>query len=93
MRFGEPHPYPETGSHTDGASRGNKERVIVYTTLTDLFLGAFARLRRAAVSFVMSVRLSVRMEQLGSHWTDFHEIWYLSVFQKSVAKIIFSIKI
>jgi hypothetical protein len=30
MRFGEPHPYPERGSHTDGASRGNKERVIVY---------------------------------------------------------------
>jgi hypothetical protein len=22
----------------------------------------------------------VRMEQLGSHWTDFHEIWYLRVF-------------
>jgi hypothetical protein len=21
------------------------------------------------------VRLSVRTEQLGSHWTDFHEIW------------------
>jgi hypothetical protein len=30
MRFGEPHRYPERGSHTDGASRGNKERVIVY---------------------------------------------------------------
>jgi hypothetical protein len=30
MRFGEPHPYPERGSHTDGASRGNRERVIVY---------------------------------------------------------------
>jgi hypothetical protein len=37
-------------------------------------------------SFVMSVCLSpsVRMEQLGSHWTDFHEIWYLSIFLKSV---------
>jgi hypothetical protein len=30
MPFGEPHPYPERRSHTDGASRGNKERVIVY---------------------------------------------------------------
>ena len=29
----------------------------------------------------------VRMEQLGSHWTDFHEIWYLSIFSKSVEKI------
>jgi hypothetical protein len=30
-------------------------------------------LRRETISFVMSVRPSVRME-LGSHWTDFHEI-------------------
>ena len=34
---------------------------------------AFAELRKANVSFVMSVRLSC-MEQFGSHWTDFHEI-------------------
>jgi hypothetical protein len=33
------------------------------------------------------VCLSVRMEQLVSHWTDFHEIWYLSNFRKSVEKI------
>jgi hypothetical protein len=37
------------------------------------FLGAFAKLRKAAISFVMSDRLSVRVEQLGSCWTDFHE--------------------
>jgi len=37
-------------------------------------LGAFAKLLKAANSFVMSIRLTVRMEQLGSHWTDFHEI-------------------
>ena len=36
----------------------------------------FAKLRSATISFVISVRLSVRMEQPGSHWTDFHEIWY-----------------
>jgi hypothetical protein len=35
----------------------------------------------------LSVRRSVRMEQLGSHWTDCHEIWYLSVFRKSVNRI------
>ena len=29
-------------------------------------------LRNATVSFVMSVCPSVRMEQLGSHWTDFN---------------------
>ena len=28
----------------------------------------------ATISFVLSVCPSVRMEQLGSHWTDFREI-------------------
>jgi hypothetical protein len=32
----------------------------------------------------MSVRLSVRMEQLDSRWTDFREICYLSTFRKSI---------
>jgi hypothetical protein len=34
-------------------------------------LGVFAILRKAAISFVMSVCQSVRMEQLGSDWKDF----------------------
>jgi len=34
------------------------------------FLGAFAKLRKATINFVMC--LSVRME-LASQWTDFHE--------------------
>ena len=38
------------------------------------FLGTFAKLRKATVSFVMSVRLSVRMGKLGCYWTDFNEI-------------------
>jgi len=29
-----------------------------------------------------SLHPSVRMEQLGCHWTDFHEIWYLEYFSK-----------
>jgi hypothetical protein len=33
-----------------------------------MFLGMFADLRKATISFV-----SVRMEQRGSHWMDFHE--------------------
>ena len=37
-------------------------------------LDSFTKLQKAIVSFVMSVCLSVDMEQLGSHWTDFHEI-------------------
>ena len=38
-------------------------------------------------SSCLSVPLCVRIEQLGSHCTDFHEIWYLSIFLKSVQKI------
>ena len=51
------------------------------------FSGAFVKLRNATISFVMCVCPSLRMEQLVSHWTDFHEIWYLSIFRKSVEKI------
>jgi hypothetical protein len=29
----------------------------------------------------------LRVEQLSSHWTDFHENWYLNIFRKSVEKI------
>ena len=35
----------------------------------DLFIGAFAKLRKATISFVVSVHV----EQLRSHRTDFHE--------------------
>ena len=35
----------------------------------------------------MFVRLSCRMKQLGSHWTDFHETSYLSIFRKFAQKI------
>jgi hypothetical protein len=44
-----------------------ESRVSVLDAFTEPF-------QRAIVSFVMSICLSVRMEQLGSHWTDFHEI-------------------
>ena len=42
-----------------------------------LFLGAVAKLRKATISFIMCVRLSLHMEQLCSHWKDFHDIWYV----------------
>ena len=35
----------------------------------------------------LSVRPCARMEQHGSHWTDFHEIWYVIIFRKSVETI------
>jgi heme/copper-type cytochrome/quinol oxidase subunit 4 len=62
----------------------------------DQILDMFAKLRKATISFIMSVHLSVCpficVEQLGSHWMDFHEIWYLSIFQKSFQKIQVSLK-
>ena len=48
---------------------------------------------KANVSWVMSVSPSVHGEQLGFHWTDFHEIWYLSIFRKSVKKFQVSLKL
>jgi hypothetical protein len=51
-------------------------------------LGAFSKLRRATISFVVSVRLSLNMEQLSSHWTDIYE-FFLSIFKKCVKKIQF----
>ena len=56
--------------------------------------GIFRRVRKIAkktISFVMAVRPSVHMEQLGSHWKDLHEI-YLRIFRKSVDKIQVSLK-
>jgi hypothetical protein len=40
-------------------------------------------------SSCLSLRPSARMEQLGSHWTDFHEIWYFIIFRKSGRKFKF----
>jgi len=52
------------------------------------YLGAFAKLRKATVSSAISVHFSVyqsvRMQKLGSHWTEFHEIRYVGNFKKSV---------
>jgi len=55
---------PPVGLSTAGAVFVIQEQV----------LGALTKLRKTTIGFVMSVCLSVRMEQLGSHWTDFHEI-------------------
>jgi hypothetical protein len=50
----------------------------VYNYTNAQFLAAFAKLRKATVSFVMCVRpsvsLSVHMERLGSHRTDSYQI-------------------
>ena len=53
-------------------SEENENLVQVFSQ-TKTVLGAFATLRKATISFITSVCLSVRMEQLGSHWTHFDE--------------------
>ena len=67
-----------------------KIRNWIYCCKIWLFLDEFAKVRKATISFVMSVRhsvsLSVQMEQLGSHWTYFHDIWHLRIFRKCVEK-------
>jgi hypothetical protein len=41
-------------------------------TLRQRCFSAFAKLRKATISLIVFVCPSVRMKQLGSHWTDFH---------------------
>ena len=67
--------------------------VFPYAEITGWFLGIFAKLQKAAISFIMSACPSVCMEQLGSHWMNFYEMWYLSTFWKSVKKIQVSLKV
>jgi hypothetical protein len=49
-------------------------------------LDAFAKLRKASISFIMSV-LSVSLcpsawNNLDCNWTDFHEVWVWGIFKK-----------
>jgi hypothetical protein len=55
--------------------------VVTAVSEAGLFLDALAKSQTATVSFVMSVR----MGQLGSHWTEFHQIQYLSICRKAVS--------
>ena len=43
--------------------------------------------KRLSAASHLSVRLSVYKEQQASQWTDYDDIWYLSIFRKSVEKI------
>jgi len=60
---------------------------VLIISVKNLLLGAAVKLRKATVSFASSVRLSVRVEQLGTNWTDFREILCLIILQKSLKNI------
>jgi len=60
-----------------------------------IVLGAFAKLQKATISFVMYVcpsGQSVRMKELGSHWMEFHDIAYLNIFRKCIEESPVSLK-
>ena len=74
-----------------------RARILIFSiSSTNLLLGAFVKLRKASISFVVSVclsnRLSFCMGQLCSHWIGFHEIRNLSTSRKSVDRIQVSLK-
>ena len=48
-----------------------EENVSTLENISVALIGPLRKLQKATISFVMSVRPSVRMVQLGSHWTDF----------------------
>ena len=52
-----------------------KTEIVVCLHIFILLLGAFTKLRKLTISFVICVCLSALILQLDSHWTDFHEIW------------------
>jgi hypothetical protein len=70
------------------AARVKKSEAVLYQACKIMvyFLGAFAKLRKAIISFVMPVCLSVRMEQLVSQWTDFDETWCLCFIFKNLSE-------
>ena len=51
-----------------------------------------ARSQHCEKRLLASSCLSVRIQQLGSHWTDFHEIWYLWIVQNPSRKFMLNWK-
>ena len=58
-----------------------------------VFRGVRNIAKKATTTFVMSVRPFVSIEQLDTHSYDFHLIWHLRIFRKSVEKNSIFIKI
>jgi hypothetical protein len=56
----------------------NRQISFMYYKLSFLLV-AFSKLPKMTVSFIISVCVSVHVEQLSSHWMDFNEI-YIGVF-------------
>jgi hypothetical protein len=61
---------------------GGTSGIFVYNSGN--FVGVFAKLLKATISFVMSICLSVHMDQLGYNSTDLYEFLNWSIFPKFV---------
>jgi hypothetical protein len=97
-------PDETTGIFSQFCDKGKKVKVfpllnqtLIYLHINILLiqslLAAFAKLRKAILaSSCLSVSLSGRMEQLCSHWKEFHETLYITILLKSVEKIQVSLK-
>jgi hypothetical protein len=59
---------------------------------TVIKIGAFAKWRKATISFVISMCMSVRLSA-SNIWTDGHEICYITIFGNPWEKNIIIIKI
>ena len=81
----------QLGRHRLQHLRTNQKCCISYVKL---LTHNFRRIRKMAKSgyWLRHVCPTVRMKQLGSHSTDFHVIWCLSVFRKAVPKTLDSLK-
>jgi len=52
----------------------------------------FSKLQKVTVSFIISVRSFVGVEELSSLWNNYHYIWYLKIFKKSASDVQVSLK-
>ena len=66
--------------------------IYIYTQPKSRTLPFWARSQKCETRLAASSCLSVHVKQLGFHRTDFHEVWYLSIFCKSAKKIRVSLK-
>ena len=67
--------------------------VLTFNSFSLAFQACVAKLRKATINVVISVRLfDGRHGKFCFHWKDFHEIWYLRICRKSIEKIQVSLK-
>ena len=75
-----PSPYHAVNTWHLDYEKQNTERFIAQKFT--VFKRVLTIAKSVTISFVMSIRPSVRMEQLGSNWTDFLQVWYLGLKRK-----------